>query len=906
MCRRATLLALLAALLVAAPAAAAPGQDAVYALTKGCYGLRAVDAGTFVVKDGSSWRASADVVGAAEPFRMQATTLGQYMLFGRAGDFVATGSEQAAVPVDLAALEAELAAARDRVGKLEADLSAARSNVVGSLLDQGDIQALESRLRSARADVRSAEEALAAARAGDADSGGEPVVVAGEPGPAADWVVKASGGAFRLTAAGNGRSLSVGEGGLLQTTDGEGSLFTFEKAGGCATFPEAELNVSGTPSKGIAPVSQVRGLLDAHIHMMAFEFLGGKAHCGKPWSPFGITQALVDCPDHGPNGSTALLENAISTRDQPLTHDASGWPDFKGWPTWGSLTHEQTYYRWLERSYRGGLRLYVNLLVENGVLCTLYPLKQNSCDEMDAVRLQARRIRELEAYIDAQEGGPGKGWFRIVTDPFQARRVINDGKLAVVLGIEVSRPFNCQVYMDEPTCTRDDIERGLDEVYDLGVRDMELVNKFDNALAGVAGDNGSTGVVVNNGNKIETGKYWQMETCQGPPEESDREQPTAVPVEHNHDDLIGSGFKALASTGVAPIYGPGPHCNQRGLTDLGAFMVEEMIDRKMIIDPDHLSVKARKQLLPIVQKHKYSGIISSHSWSTVDALKPIYELGGMIAPYAGSSKSFVDQWKTAKARRDKRFHFGMGFGADMNGFGKQGPPRGADAKNKVEYPFKSIDPNVTVDRNKTGTRTWDINTDGVAQYGLYPDWVEDLRKLAGDEIVEDLAQGAEAYLQMWERSEGVPMRDCLPERNRFSSRGLGAVKVGLSGERLLRAAGQPENRKGRTFTYCARTSGGGEAPVSAVFADGSRVGLVASRSSAHEAGGIGAGDSVAELRRTKGTKRLAADLTVRRLADGTRFVWGTSGNRVTWAGVASAGVGSDAADLRRAAGLAGL
>ena len=28
---------------------------------------------------------------------------------------------------------------------------------------------------------------------------------------------------------------------------------------------------------------------------------------------------------------------------------------------------------------------------------------------------------------------------------------------------------------------------------------------------------------------------------------------------------------------------------------------------------------------------------------------------------------------------------------------------------------------------------------------------------AGDEIVNDMARGAEAYLQMWERAEGVPM-----------------------------------------------------------------------------------------------------------------------------------------------------
>ena len=136
----------------------------------------------------------------------------------------------------------------------------------------------------------------------------------------------------------------------------------------------------------------------------------------------------------------------------------------------------------------GGLRVFVNLFVENRVLCELYPLKRNSCDEMTSVRLQNRQIRAMQDYIDAQAGGPGKGFFRIVTDPFEARRVINQGKLAVVLGIEVSEPFGCQLYNDQPRCDRARIDRELDEVYGFGVRQMELINKFDNALAGVAGD----------------------------------------------------------------------------------------------------------------------------------------------------------------------------------------------------------------------------------------------------------------------------------------------------------------------------------------------------------------------------------------------------------------------------------
>ena len=44
---------------------------------------------------------------------------------------------------------------------------------------------------------------------------------------------------------------------------------------------------------------------------------------------------------------------------------------------------------------------------------------------------------------------------------------------------------------------------------------------------------------------------------------------------------------------------------------------------------------------------------------------------------------------------------------------------------------------------------------GRTEYGLYPDWIEDLRLVAGQQIVNDMANGAEAYLQMWARAEAA-------------------------------------------------------------------------------------------------------------------------------------------------------
>ena len=99
--------------------------------------------------------------------------------------------------------------------------------------------------------------------------------------------------------------------------------------------------------------------------------------------------------------------------------------------------------------------------------------------------------------------------------------------------------------------------------------------------------------------------------------------------------------------------------------------------------------------------------------------------------------------------RDPRFFFGIGFGSDINGLHAQPEPRSDAAQNPVRYPFRSFDGGSVIDRQRSGTRTYDINTDGVDHYGLYPDWIEDLRLVAGRQIVEDMANGAEAYLQLW-------------------------------------------------------------------------------------------------------------------------------------------------------------
>ncbi len=638
--------------------------------------------------------------------------------------------------------------------------------------------------------------------------GGQPTTsYAATPGATSDWVVTMPRkGLFRFAIPGKG-ALAEGSGGRAVMTSA-GTLLRLRMRGGCVAFPEVETNVSGAPFGGATGVQEVRGYIDAHTHGMAFEFLGGEVHCGRPWSPYGVEVALRDCPDHeASDGKGAIMEAFLSGRP---SHDPVGWPTFKDWPAPDSLTHEGTYYKWMERSWRGGQRVLVNLLVENNKLCELYPLKRNSCDDMDSVRLQAKDMRDFERYVDAQHGGPGRGWYRIVTNPYQARQAINAGKMAVVMGIETSLPFGCTQKLGVPACSAAEIDRQLDEVRKMGVSQMELVNKFDNALSGVAGDSGSTGYLVNSANALETGSPWRMKTCNPNDDEvHDKDQDNSVPVDSGSIPAQDALFGAVAEvSGVdlpaIPLYGAKHHCNELGLTQLGEQTIRGLAKRHMLFDPDHMSVKGRKASLDLIEKLGYSGVLSSHSWSTPDAYPRIYADGGFIAPYAGDSKGFVEKWKRHLTWANPKTYWGIGFGADINGLGAQGDPRADAAKNPVTYPFKGLG-GVTVNKQVSGQRVYDINKDGVAHYGLYPDWVEDLRKQAGPAIVKDLARGSEAYLQMWERAYGVRGNACANPAQRYSAATLARkVRRGMTSWATLRAAGQPNRRLGSTFSYCSR------------------------------------------------------------------------------------------------------
>ena len=200
---------------------------------------------------------------------------------------------------------------------------------------------------------------------------------------------------------------------------------------------------------------------------------------------------------------------------------------------------------------------------------------------------------------------------------------------------------------------------------------------------------------------------------------------------------------------VAPA--PGKQCNTRGLTDLGRYLVTKLIDGHMLIEADHLSERTRLDVLALAEARHYP-LVSSHTntgglWTPSD-LRRLHALGGYAAATLAPAAELA-----AKVDALGRYGFtGVGLGSDTGGFNSlPGPDPSAKP---LRYPFRSYDGAVRFARERTGTRVFDLNRDGMAHYGLLPDLLAEVRRSPGGaRALRLLFRSTAAYLQTWERAE---------------------------------------------------------------------------------------------------------------------------------------------------------
>ncbi len=522
---------------------------------------------------------------------------------------------------------------------------------------------------------------------------------------------------------------------------------------GCTPAAEVEVNINGDFTVLKSNVTTpIRGSIDPHTHITSYEFMGGTMVANYPVHRYGVTKALSDSSNiHGSWGSLDLIGNLMGFGDVNFRYDTAGWPNFPFWPHHKSMSHSGYYYKWIERAFKGGQRMMVSHVVENEVLCNLQSsiLPQswggtNSCNTMDSVDLQIQRLHEIEDYIDAQEGGPGKGFFRLVTSSAQARQVVANGQMAVIIAIEASETFNCG--LKDATCSQAHIDAQLQKYYDKGVRAIFPIHRFDNQFGGARIENG----LINAGNNIATDYYFSTEACDD-----------ATQGQMMQNDLGLMGLETLLGISGNPEYDETvDQCNKRGLSELGVYLTNRMIDMKMIIEVDHMSQKTHEAVLKIAEERNYSGIVSGHSHMHGGAAGAVHEnskrvarLGGIIAPYNWDAHSISNSISNyLDVVEETPYLAGVPFSTDMSGLGDQPGPRSDVTTNPLNYPF-TTEFGLVVDQQKSGNRTFSLNTDGMAHYGMIADHIQDIKEQTPSRIYESVMNSAEAYVQMWERVE---------------------------------------------------------------------------------------------------------------------------------------------------------
>ena len=617
----------------------------------------------------------------------------------------------------------------------------------------------------------------------------------------AEWQLEVNAGddtRFQLHHLATGQYL--GATGLVEE-ESEAAVITLSEATGCSEFPELTVDAEGDITRTTWEDGDVYGIVDTHSHLFTnYGFGGGSIFHGSPFHRLGVEKALPSCaPFHGEEGRLDLVGYAFSGLAdldtgvlldlfvQGMTpepdHIPDGYPEFTDWPnTWKRATHQTQYYRWLERAYRGGLRLIVQHATTNSVLCELIvgldvQSVRYACNDMVNVDRIIAETRNLERYIDAQSGGPGEGWFRVVDSPADARAVIAEGKLAVVLGIETSNLFDCFLTPPEgvAACDVDKVKAELDRYRELGVRVLFPVHKFDNAFSAGDGDRnvGQLGSFVNSGHFSNF-----VQDCPDSPSVFDNggvifgglNEPRKEYAGPAPNDLSGfaDGPLAALTPFLSRLMEPpleGEFCQNAGLTPLGETLLLEMMKRGMIIEVDHLPRRSYVRAYELLVENDYPAV-GSHGNTNRGQ---IYQLGGVSKLNLGRCAAADRAGAMGDELRDRVAEIvandgypGEGFGFDFNGFAGGPRPRfGPDSEcgdvpqaNPITYPFDSYGGDVTLTEPQLGNRTVDFNTEGMLHLGLLPELIEDVRRDGvTDEELEPLFRSAEAYLRMWERAE---------------------------------------------------------------------------------------------------------------------------------------------------------
>lgn len=332
--------------------------------------------------------------------------------------------------------------------------------------------------------------------------------------------------------------------------------------------PVAEPSVAPVTDVTETLPSPVVGLADLHLHQWAELSYAGRWYFGDAAGPAPMALSecgdISDRPKppkqrHGTftdilGPGFGLLGSKLGMRDERSddvrprhpSPGASNWdqyPNWLGWPTSDSVAHQQIWEGWIRLAHNGvpvlyflsqnpqissiekglerfyadyeanmdaaakegavGVNLIVVSLVHNNLACRQQVDKRalrgnpGLCNDMDAVK------KQYDAAI--YWANENADWAQIVTNPQEARSVIAQGKLAVVLSMEVADILGPSESIgdgrfvdgyigaakliatsDDPS--DDDIRQAIDNYLDTmpAISTIQLTHQLDSSFAGAA------------------------------------------------------------------------------------------------------------------------------------------------------------------------------------------------------------------------------------------------------------------------------------------------------------------------------------------------------------------------------------------------------------------------------------
>ena len=326
----------------------------------------------------------------------------------------------------------------------------------------------------------------------------------------------------------------------------------------------------------------VSGFADLHIHQMAEYGYGGGWLYGKHNGP--ISEALACCSglnDHGFLAGEGILGIHLSRKN--------GFSKFDGWPMWDAISHQQVHEDWLRKAHRDGLNIMIMSAVNFAPLAKLIP-KRHRIDAWGTEDIPAIE-RQVEATYKFTEK---HDWCEIALDPFQARRIIHEGKLAIVLGFETSDPFADK-----------DLDEQLDKFYDMGIRSIQLSHQLNNRFGGVAPHNKIFYIfqfirnIVEEKDKARSELYKELQKHYNVRSRDALPQEVKEAAEEFWERSFGFEFDENGK-------------NVQGLTEEGEVILKKMMKKNMLIDVAHMSERSLVRSYEIAKENSYYPLYMSH------------------------------------------------------------------------------------------------------------------------------------------------------------------------------------------------------------------------------------------------------------------------------------------------------